>query len=169
MAPFDNAYLCVYTLSMSTPASTQARIEQIAASCACNNLRRATRVITNLYDAAVQPTGLLATQCPLLVALSLLGPQTINVMAERLVMDRTTLSRNLKPLEERGFVIVMPGEDKRTKVVTLTEAGQQVLEQALPLWEQAQAQVLAHLGEERFTALLNILGLTTSFAGYGDQ
>jgi DNA-binding MarR family transcriptional regulator len=100
--------------------------------------------VTHCYDALLkEPTGLRITQVTMLVVVYLAGPQTINEMAERLDLDRTTLRRNLKPLEHAGLLTVAPGADQRTRVVTLTPQGEQTLLQVLPLWEQAQAHMVA--------------------------
>jgi DNA-binding MarR family transcriptional regulator len=131
------------------------RLARLADTCAGINLRRAARAITNHYDHIfTQACGLRATQIPPLVALYLGGPQTIQQIAGRLELDRTTLSRNLKLLEETGLVTIAPGEDQRTRLVSLTPKGQEVLLKALPVWEAAQSQVVESLGEDRFQTLL---------------
>ncbi len=134
------------------------RLARLANTCAGINLRRAARAITNHYDQLfMQACGLRATQIPPLVALYLGGPQTIQQIAGRLELDRTTLSRNLKLLEEAGLLTIAAGEDQRTRLVSLTPKGQDVLLEALPVWETAQSQVVASLGEDRFQELLNQL------------
>ena len=138
------------------------RIARLAATCACQNLRRASRNVTNYYDALLKGTGLRVTQTPMLVVIYLAGPQTINDMAEKLDLDRTTLTRNLKLLEQAGLMIVTPGPDQRTRVVTLTEAGKQKLLQVLPLWEQAQAHMIAGIGPDQFSEWLAQLSEVTS-------
>ena len=122
--------------------------------CVCANLRQASRAITQLYDALLQPSGLRATQFTLLITLSLTGQISITDLAERLGMDRTTLTRNLKPLEKQGFVASDSGRDRRTRVVMLTDRGQESLARARPLWEQAQQQVVEALGPEKSNQLL---------------
>jgi DNA-binding MarR family transcriptional regulator len=106
----------------------------------------------------LETCGLRATQIPPLTALYLAGPQTIQEIAGRLELDRTTLSRNLKLLEEAGLVTVTPGKDQRTRLVTLTQSGTDTLLKALPVWEEAQSHVVSSLGEERFLTLLDQLG-----------
>ena len=138
------------------------RLQQIARTCAGINLRRASQAITNYYDGLFQPAfGLRATQIPPLVVLYLAGPQTINEIAKRLDRDRTTLTRNLKPLEEAGLIQIAPGEDQRTRVVVLSEKGEKVLLKALPVWEKVQAHVVLGIGEERFRFLLTHLSNIT--------
>ena len=114
-----------------------------------------------MYEEALRPTGLRATQFSLLVATRLHGVATISRLAKALVMDRTTLTRNLKPLETQGFIRTTPGnEDRREREVTLTVAGQDILAKALPLWKQVQQQVTKALGQTRVDRLLNDLSAT---------
>jgi DNA-binding MarR family transcriptional regulator len=89
--------------------------------------------------------------------LYLAGPQTINEMAEKLGLDRTTLTRNLKLLEEGGLLSIEPGQDQRTRLVTLTQEGMELLLKALPVWEEMQAHFVEGLGGERFQTLLTQL------------
>ena len=134
-------------------------------TCACANLRGAARAVTRLYDDILRPSGLQVTQFTLLVRIALAGPAPITQLAEGLVMDRTTLTRNLKPLEKQGLIQVASGEDHRIRWVSLTEPGHQALVKALPLWEKAQAQAVKSLGAERFGALLTDLSAITSLGG----
>lgn len=135
--------------------------------CTCFNLRKTTRAITQLYDEALRPTGLRVTQFSLLIATTMLGSATVTRLAEIGVMDRTTLTRNLKPLEKKGLVKVAPGDDQRTRVVTLTTHGQEVLAKALPLWEKAQARIVKGLGQERWNSLRADLEDVVSLANKG--
>ena len=125
--------------------------------CAGWNLRKATRAITQLYDKALRPTGLRATQFNLFVAIRMFGSVTVTRLAKMAVMDRTTLTRNLKPLEKQGLVKVTPGKDRRMKVVTLTEKGNETLIKALPIWKETQARVIEELGQERWSSMLTDL------------
>ena len=77
--------------------------------CACFNLRKAMRTVTHLYDEALKPAGLRATQFTVLASTRNLGPVSVNQLAEKMVMDRTTLTRNLKPLERDGLIAVRQG------------------------------------------------------------
>ncbi len=121
--------------------------------CACFNLRKTARAITQLYDEALRPSGLRCTQFSLLIATTRLEPVTVTHLAEIVVMDRTTLARNLGPLEKEGLIKVTPGDDQRTRIVTLTLRGKEVLSEAFPLWEKAQARVVRGLGQERWNSL----------------
>jgi DNA-binding MarR family transcriptional regulator len=132
--------------------------------CACFNLRKAARVVTQLYDKALRSTGLRTTQFTLLVGISMLGTVTVTRLAQIGVMDRTTLTRNLKPLERKGLIQITPGKDQRTRVVTITDEGQKALVQALPLWKKAQVGVVKRLGQERWNSLRTDLGEVVSLA-----
>ncbi|MBO0793744.1 MAG: MarR family transcriptional regulator [Ktedonobacteraceae bacterium] len=133
----------------------QAIYQQVATLCTCGNLRTTARVITQLYDAFLQPSGLLVTQFKLLGALAAHGAIALSPLAEQLALDPTTLARNLKPLERDGLVAISVGEeDRRTRMVRLTERGQDALEKALPLWEDAQEWVISQIGQERWRAML---------------
>lgn len=142
---------------MSNPPEYD-RFMRLAETCANINLRRTARAISNHYDGLfLAACGLRATQITQLVVLYLAGPQTINEIADRLGLDRTTLTRNLKLLEEAGLLKIQPGDDQRTRIVTITKQGKNMLLKALPIWEEAQARVEKGLGEEKFQALLTQL------------
>jgi DNA-binding MarR family transcriptional regulator len=90
--------------------------------CNCLALREASRHVTQFYDQFLASSGLRTTQFSILIRLRLAGPMTINALAKRLVMDRTTLGRNILPLEREGLIEIIPGSvDRRSKVVHLTE------------------------------------------------
>jgi DNA-binding MarR family transcriptional regulator len=146
-----------------------ARLREVARTCACANLRKAARAVTQLFDEALAPIGLRVTQFTLLVTSRLSGESTINELAERMAMDRTTLSRNLKPLVRNGLLEMRPGEDGRTRLVRLTPAGEQALEEAYPLWQQAQQEIVGVLGEERHEALLDDVALVVSLVARGPR
>ena len=125
--------------------------------CACANIRRTDRAITQFYDEALAPSGLLITQFTLLATLAQTAPIMINRLAEIMVMDRTTLTRNLRPLTKQGLVRIEEGEDRRTHLVLLTREGEQALLRALPLWKEAQSRIVRALGQEHFDHLLTDL------------
>jgi len=135
------------------------------AECTCFNLRKATRTVTQLFDETMQPVGLRATQFTLLAAISSFGSVAIRKLSKALVMDRTTLTRNLKPLESQQLVKIVPGEDRRTRTLTLTDKGKRALKKALPYWQQAQLQVIERLGGRRWKELLKNLNATIRILG----
>ena len=130
-------------------------------TCACLNLRKASRAVTQVFDGTLKPSGLRSTQLPVLVTLALAGSTTITYLAEELVMDRTSLARLLRPLQSAGLIEIVPGEDRRTRQVSLTIRGQETLEQAMPLWERAQAYVVDRLGRRRWRDLRENLSAAT--------
>ena len=123
------------------------------ANCTCFNLRKAARAVTQAYDKAMRPSGLRATQFSLLSAVSKLGPVGIKDLAKELVMDRTTLGRNLKVLSDRRLLDIGEGDDRRYRPITLTPQGRQSLDLALPLWRQAQTRIADSLGHDRWARL----------------
>ncbi len=137
-----------------TKATTTGKYRDAGRACACFNLRRATRMVTQLYDKALKPAGIRATQFTVLVAIGSGGPISVNQLADRIVMDRTTLTRNLKPLEREGLIAVRPGDDLRVREVSLTAKGRKTLERSYPLWERVQARLREQLGDSRVDKLL---------------
>ena len=125
--------------------------------CCCFNLRKITRAVTQIYDHCLEPAGIRSTQFTLLVELATTNAKTLTEIASSLVMDRTTLTRNLKPLEKSGYIKVLPTVDKRTKLYSLTDHGREVVNSAMPLWSVAQSNVVAALGEERYDPLVKEL------------
>ncbi len=135
------------------------------AACVCFALRKSARAVTQLYDAALDPSGLRATQFSLLAVLRAGGPLTISKLAEAMVMDRTTLSRNLGPVQKLGLVKIAPGRrDKRTKEVSLTARGAKRLSKADPLWIDAQAHMRKAMGARRSDHLLSELDMASAAA-----
>jgi DNA-binding MarR family transcriptional regulator len=130
---------------------------EIAEGCIANRMRRADRAVMHYYDTALRPFGLKMTQFTLLVALRLKEPVTIQELAKALVMDRTTLTRNLATLARQALVRIEPGEDRRTRIVELTAAGHAALARAFPEWRKAQARVRRKLGADRSDRLVRAL------------
>ncbi len=130
---------------------------EIAEGCIANRMRRADRAVMHYYDAALRPFGLKMTQFTLLVALRLKEPATIQGLAKALVMDRTTLTRNLAALTRQDLVRIEPGEDRRIRIVELTKAGHALLARAFPEWRKAQGRVRRKLGAERSDRLVRAL------------
>jgi DNA-binding MarR family transcriptional regulator len=134
-----------------------ARCKQIGRSCACYNLRRAARATTRLYDDFLRPSGLRSTQYSMLMVTRVLGPVTVTKLAEMTVTERTTLTRNLTILEKKGLIVIEPGKDRRERQVSVTERGVEVLMEAIPLWEAAQAHIEQGLGGDRMDSLMKDL------------
>ena len=128
-------------------------------------LRQATRALTQRYDAAFAAAGIRSTQFNLLVAMAPSVP--LSRLAKAVVMDRTTLTRNLAPLVGRGLVAESGAEDKRIRSYALTARGQQLLARALPDWQAAQARILSVLAEEDAKKLRRILRTVVAAAQEG--
>ena len=135
-----------------------------ARRCACATIRRTDRVLTQFYDEILAPSGLYVTQFTTLATLAEAAPVTINRLAELLVMDRTTLSRNLELLKKQQLVRIEEGQDRRVRLVFLTQEGEQALRRAWPLWQEAQARIERALGRERFEGLLTDLSAVLAAA-----
>lgn len=137
----------------------------INAHCSCFGLRKATRAVTQFYDHALSSVGIRSTQFNLLVTMAAVSARTLTEMASVLVMDRTTLTRNLKPLEKLGFIHTVPPRDKRSKGYALTAEGSAILQKAIPLWQHTQTRIRDGLGEERFQKLAHELEALTRLIG----
>jgi DNA-binding MarR family transcriptional regulator len=128
-----------------------------ARECTANSLRRASRQVSAAFDKAIEETGLRGTQFTLLTALAIGKEMPLTRLAEVLSLDRTTLTRNLAPLERDKLVESRATPDGRVRKVALTERGQQTLERALPRWEAAQKRVVDSLGERKWKELMSVL------------
>ena len=139
--------------------------------CTCLRMRRATRRVTQLYDHALQPTGLTVNQFGLLGYLhgassAPAHASSIGTIAEWLGMDPTTLNRNLKPLLAKGMVKnVTDPDDGRVRIVRITEKGLRALREALPRWRGAQADVEKAIGAKSIAELNTLLDLSSAKLG----
>ncbi len=132
--------------------------------CANANLRKAMRVVSQAYDAALKPSGLRGTQFTLLAVLDGHGELSLTRLAELLVLDRTTLSRNLQPLLKEKLLAIRRDTDVRVRLVAITDAGRARVAAATPAWRASQARVEAILGDDRFAGLLRDLDTLTEAA-----
>jgi DNA-binding MarR family transcriptional regulator len=128
------------------------------AACNCLALRQATRHVTQFYDEYLTPSGVRATQYSILARLDRKGPMTINALAAELVMDRTTLGRNIRPLQRDGLVAIGPGkDDRRKKELRLTPLGSARFTAAQKKWTKAQVDFERAFGTRRAKALRVLL------------
>jgi DNA-binding MarR family transcriptional regulator len=134
-----------------------AALAEMARTCACFNFRKASRSVTQLFDQRLAPCGLRSTQLVILITGELLGPSSIARHARELVMDRSTLTRNLRPLLNQGLLALTKSAHAKQKSVAVTEAGRQALLAAAPYWETAQNQLVARLGTEHWNQLMSEL------------
>ena len=129
---------------METPTDRKPEI------CNCLALRQAARHVTQFYDRNLAEVGLRTTQYSILAKLNRHGPLTIGALADDLVMDRTTLGRNIKPLERDGLIVIEAGrDDRRSRQLQVTEAGRHRLQAAGERWARAQAAFEAGFGHDR--------------------
>ncbi|WP_437284152.1 MarR family winged helix-turn-helix transcriptional regulator [Sorangium sp. So ce406] len=139
----------------------------IASQCALVRVRRASRALTRLYDDSLRPLGLQATQLTMLVAVATCGEQGVRLsaLADGLVMDRTTLTRNLVPLEKAGLLrVARAPDDARVRMILLTRQGERAIEAAFPAWERTQKHVREQLGAVQADALREELGRVVEMA-----
>lgn len=132
------------------------------AMCTCANLRKAARSVTKSFDNALRPFDLRSSQFTLLAMLSNSKKRPLTQLADALGMDRTTLTRNLKPLERRELIQIDSEKDLRVKNVSITNSGIQLFEDALPEWKSVQLLISEKLGQERWSGFIDDLSVTTS-------
>lgn len=125
--------------------------------CACSQLRRTSRAISTLYDDFLSASGLTVTQYALLVNIARTDGISRTKLAAKLGMERTTLTRNLRPLEQENLIDEEPGSDRRERVLQLTPGGRRRLDLSFPLWEQAQRAFFAEFGQKQFEQLRSLL------------
>jgi DNA-binding MarR family transcriptional regulator len=121
--------------------------------CACANLRRAARAVTQLYDQELRGAGLGVAQFTLLHALLKTGEISQGALGSALSMDSTTLTRTLGHLRRAGWITVRAGTDRRVRLVSLTVAGRRQFERSHPHWQRAQDRLRRMLGDERWEVL----------------
>ncbi|MDV6378894.1 MarR family winged helix-turn-helix transcriptional regulator [Sporosarcina sp. GW1-11] len=137
----------------------QNQADHIIQVCACANLRTVTGSLTQLYNKLLKPTGLKITQYYMLGNIYTSPNLSISKLGEIMLLDQTTVTRNLNILKDSGYVKVKRAEyDSRTKVVTITELGYEKLNHATPIWMQVQEQIEGSIGNEEYMNLLNKLG-----------
>jgi DNA-binding MarR family transcriptional regulator len=126
--------------------------------CTCLAVRQAARHVTQHYDRHLAAAGLRTTQYSILAKLRRRGPMTINALADEMVMDRTTLGRNILPLERDGLISIAPGRtDRRSKELRLTDSGLERLEAGRQGWKKAQTEFAAAFGDDRAAGLRALL------------
>ena len=135
-------------------------------TCACYNLRRASRAVTQLFDGHFDEIGLKATQFTVLAVVAYAGdsPPTVSKLADDLVLEQSSLSRNLAVLERLGYVRLEAGQDRRERIVMLTRSGRAALAKGFPVWKRAQSSLAGSLGASDLEAQLRILRRMTKAA-----
>ena len=148
------AYALIQRILSATMQQIAAKPERLE-NCACFSVRKAARALTRTFDAALAPSGLEATQFSVLAAMAAKRRFTMSELADWLGLDRTTLTRNVRPLVRSGYVSIEHGADQRRRLLWLTAAGRRRLKAAFPLWREAQRSVVAAFGRRRFVQLLD--------------
>src|SRR5262249_19988904 len=141
------------------------RPRSAATPCLCNALRQATRAVSRLYDEELREVGLRTTQYSLLRCLRAAGEVRQRDLGGLTSLDETTLTRNLRPLIDAGWVAIRPGEeDRREKLVRLTESGAAKLHETHPAWQRAQERMRSRLPKDTWSNLLDLLPELTQLA-----
>lgn len=140
------------------------RDQPLAMPCLCAALRQASRAVTRIYDAELRGTGLRSTQHFLLRLLDRSGEVRQGDLGERASLDETTLTRSIRLLEKNGWVTTRTGVDRREKLVAITDAGKEKLEQARPAWARAQERMRRSLPDGTWDSLFKALPNVTKAA-----
>jgi DNA-binding MarR family transcriptional regulator len=144
-----------------------------ARGCAAFNLRRASRAVSMLYDDALAPSGLRATQFAILVAVARLQPASVGALAEVTISDQTTMTRNLRLMVREGLIEMSARGAKRMKLVRLTKKGERKLARAIPEWRAVQDRLVGAFGAHKWREVRRQLevmaGLAVQGAGASDQ
>ncbi|WP_221029582.1 MarR family winged helix-turn-helix transcriptional regulator [Actomonas aquatica] len=135
---------------------TAAQCQAAAEACACFNIRRTARLVTHVYDEALAPLKVSSGQFVILLAARILDAGTMQELAEAVSLDRSALSRSLRPLVARGLLSINVGQDRRRREVSITADGMQLLADGAPHWQQAQDRMQAALGGNGFEGLLRM-------------
>ena len=145
----------------STEGGNTLHPQAIAEVCLCQNVRRAARAISRMFDEALAPIGIKSSQFNILIAIAARESSSAAEISSLLAMDRTTLSRNLKPLRTAGYLTCAGGAGRRADSVTLTATGENLLARAAPLWRTAQSGLTQRLGSSIASQLLAGLDAAT--------
>ena len=122
--------------------------------CLCHRTRTASRAVTRFYDEILRSVGLRATQLAVLVAVGNEDVMSITALAKFMGMDRSTLTRNLAPLEREGLIRVGNEGWRRSRTVEITKKGRARLREALPFWEKAQDTLRQKLGSRKWPVIM---------------
>ena len=141
-------------LTNSQSHNSHLEYEHVNKQCCCFNMRKVMRAVTQYYDRYLESSGIRSTQFTLLVELACTSAKTLTEIAENLVMDRTTLTRNLKPLANMELIATVQTTDKRSKAYTLTEKGKALVNTCVPLWQDAQNSVINGIGSDNYQEIV---------------
>jgi DNA-binding MarR family transcriptional regulator len=124
--------------------------------CMCASFRRTSRALTQLYEEALRPLGLRATQFTILQVLALAGEVSQGQLGEMLAMDSTSLTRTLGIMLRQGWITARRGKDRRERRLGLASSGEKQLQNALPVWEKVQSRLRRQLGARSWKNLLEL-------------
>lgn len=125
--------------------------------CASLNFRRTSRIVTRMYDTAMQESGVRSTQFAILVGIAKLQPVAMGNLAKVLMLDSSTLTRSLRLLENEGMIEISTRDAMRQRFLKLTHSGQKALQRSLPLWRAVHARFVAAVGADYWLKLRNEL------------
>jgi DNA-binding MarR family transcriptional regulator len=140
---------------------TEMTRRELLARCACFDLRKATRAVSRLYDDCLRPLGLNITQYSLLRVIESEPQISVSTLGRYMVMDRTSVTRALAPLERDRLIRSRVGSDKRKRIVSLTKKGTKLIADAKSHWDEAQKTFLDLIGDRRWTVMRGLLRDTT--------
>ncbi len=140
---------------------TEVMCADLLAQCACFDLRKATRAVSRLYDDRLRTCGLNITQYSMLRTIEFGQPISVSTLSRYMVMDQTSITRALAPLERDRLIRSRAGSDKRTRIVSLTKKGTKLITKAKPHWDEAQKIFLDLIGDQRWTVMRGLLRDTT--------
>jgi DNA-binding MarR family transcriptional regulator len=136
---------------------TEMTRQELLARCACFDLRKATRAVSRLYDDCLRPLGLNITQYSLLRVIESEPQISVSILGRYMVMDRTSVTRALAPLERDRLIRSRVGSDKRKRIVSLTKKGTKLIADAKSHWDEAQKTFLDLIGDRRWTGMRGLL------------
>ena len=138
---------------------------QLNQACIADKLRLLNRIITQLYDEALRPTGMTTSQMNILVVVAKYGEASPHQVGDWLHMEKSTLSRNLRRLQQNGWLRILESDKGRTHTLKLTSKGSRALRKGLPLWESAQREAEAILGKAGIQEIMRVAGTVRSAEG----
>lgn len=134
---------------------------ELLSECACFDLRKAMRAVSRMYDDFLRDAGINVTQFSLLRLIRTEKEISVSTLSRYMVMDRTSITRALAPLERDGLINSRTGPDKRVRIVSLTKRGDKLVTDAEPRWRQAQKALMEAIGDERWIVMRTALRDTT--------
>lgn len=149
---------------MASVVEKENKINQFAnaSPCICFNLRKAARAITQIYDHMFRDIGLTASQISILTSLHMIGSMSVSELSQAMATDRTTITRNLKPLHRDGLIKIKVGADKRSRLIHITEKGNNLCERAYAIFKEFQQKLSQKIGKERMEQMCRELNETVA-------